>query len=563
LPLHTALKMAAFQQNKPKIFGCNDPKYVLENVPFSDIYCVAKQTDIEEANLLNSRDKHEEAYRIYKTILKRNPRHAGALLGVGVILQKQEKFGIAIQFLSRSIEADPSNSHARLTRGRIYRLQGMSANAISDFTDVISNDPENFEAFIARGITFGQASRYHEAITDFSQAIDLKRKSAEAFYNRGVAFEKIRKLEAAIEDYSAAIKLNPTDGKAYNNRGLAFRELKKFEDAINDLREVVKIDPSFADAKFNLALTLLMTKNFSEGWQLYENRWETSNFPSAKRNFFQPLWLGKESLEGKSILIHSEQGLGDTLQFCRYLNLLKNLNCEVYFEVEQSLVRIISSNLNAKNIIPKGDDLPPFDFHCPLMSLPLAFGTTPETIPVSGPYLFPDNRSINFWRQYLGAKKRLRIGIAWQGNPKHPRDVERSIRLQDLLRYAPKNIDWYALQKDVSDQDQITLSQIPNAHYFGGLIGDFNSTAALCLNLDAIVSVDTSIAHLAGAVGSKTFLILPFISDARWFSSGTKTPWYQSMEIIRQDRHRSWTSVLRILIRKLRRIQSQGTFTQN
>jgi hypothetical protein len=211
----------------------------------------------------------------------------------------------------------------------------------------------------------------------------------------------------------------------------------------------------------------------------------------------------------------------------------------------------MSSILNAKNIIAKGDMLPIFDFHCPLMSLPLAFGTTLENIPLAGPYLFPEEQRISFWQKYLGSKKNPRIGLAWQGNPSHPRDADRSIPLQNLVMHLSKNIDWFVLQKDVNKQDRLIISQNPHITHFADLIGDFNETGALCSNLDAVVSVDTSIAHLAGSIGTKTFLVLPYSPDARWFDKGETTPWYQSMELIRQDHQRDWGKTLEAMMKKI------------
>ena len=312
--------MASVWQNKIEVASCNNRKAALEDILSSGISCSATKSKIEEADKLNSQNKLEKAYKIYKEILDGNTGHADALFGIGVILEKQQKFDLAIQFLSKAIETDPTKVHTLLTRGRIFRLLGMSRHAILDFTEVIKRHSDDYEALIARGITFGQTGQYDRAIDDFSSAIRTNSNRAEAFYNRGVVYEKMHKFDAAIEDYSITVTLNPHDYRALNNRGVVWREKKCFDVAIKDFDKSTQINPNFAEGFYNKSLTLLSFGALDEGLKLFEYRWKTAHFKSQCRHFSKPLWLGDDDLNGKTILIHSEQGLGDSINFVATLN---------------------------------------------------------------------------------------------------------------------------------------------------------------------------------------------------------------------------------------------------
>ena len=519
--------MASFWQNKPEMNGCSIRKNAVENIISSGSFCTATKTKIEQADALNSQNELKKAYGIYKDILGENAGHADALFGIGIILEKQQKFDLAIQFLSKAFESNPDETRALLTRGRIFRLQGMSENAISDFTKVIAKHPDSFEALIARGITYGQTGQFNAAIDDFSLAIRSDPNRAEAFYNRGVVQEKRHEFEAAIEDYSVAIRLNPGDFKAHNNRGVARRETKRFDAAVNDFDKCIEINPDFAEAHYNKSLTLLSLGNLKEGLRLYEYRWKTKHFQSQVRHFSQPLWLGHENLAGKTILVHSEQGLGDSIQYCRYLSFFNKLGCKVLLEIEDPLHSLMHTFLPKNQIYSKGGQLDEFDYHCPLMSLPLALDKIVTSIPWQTPYIKISEETKFEWFKRLGTKTKPRIGICWRGNKEHPKDWRRSINIRDVIHKLPRTADLVCLQIDVSEAEKHMFVNT-NLICLNEQMGDFASTAGLCKHLDAVVTVDTSIAHLAGAIGVSTHLVLSDPCDFRWFTNGDSTPWYGS-----------------------------------
>ncbi|WP_443645118.1 tetratricopeptide repeat protein [Candidatus Ponderosibacter sp. Uisw_141_02] len=543
--------MTPFGQSKPETTGCNDRKNALNTMVSSSSFCTASKTKIEQADALNSQDKLEKAYEIYKDLLGLDTRHADALCGIGVILEKQQKFDLAVQFLTRAIESNPFKIQALLTRGRILRLQGKTNNAILDFAEVLAKHPDNFEALVARGIAFGQTSHFDKAIDDFNSAIRVNSNRAEAFYNRGVAYEKLYEFGAAIEDYSIAIKLNPHDYKAFNNRGVAWRETKCFDAAIKDFDKSVEINPDFAEGFYNKSLTLLSVGALDEGFKLFEYRWKTAHFQSQIRHFFQPLWLGDEDLRGKTILIHSEQGLGDSIQFCRYIKFFEKMKCRVLLEIEKPLMSLMQSLLPREYIFEKGSGLPKFDFHCPLMSLPHAFRTRLNDVPFSSPYLSPQGKQVERWQQRLKGARKPSIGLAWRGNPNHVNDHRRSAKLDELVGFLSTDCEWVSLEKFPTPQEVRLIEKTKHVKQFATKMGDFAETAALCSALDGVIAVDTSAAHLAASVGINTHLFIRDCADWRWFQNRPDTPWYSSMTLHRKPDSIHWGRLVEIAVKDI------------
>ena len=387
-------------------------------------------------------------------------------------------------------------------------------------------------------------SDFISAIKYFTKAIEKNSKSADAHYNRALAFQKLENYDSAITDYTQAIMIAPEHFQAFNNRGLAFREQRQFKNAIDDFGKSISVNPNFSEGYWNKALTHLMIEDYETAWPLYEHRWKTPNFTSEKRCFSEPLWLGKDSLFGKTILLHSEQGLGDTIQFSRYVQKFDDLRCTVYLEVEKPLVRLMETLMPRGQVFEKGSKLPEFHYHCPLMSLPLAFQTKSDSIPCITPYLGVSSSRVQWWHKHLGPKTTPRVGIAWHGNPSHPKNHQRSMSLPDIINDLSPNFDWYSLQIQVSQEDEEILTRSGKITHFGELIGDFAETAALCSVLDAVICVDTSLAHLAGAIDRPVHLLLSYVADARWHDVRSDSPWYPSLHIHRQDKNKLWQKPL-------------------
>ena len=307
--------------------------------------------------------------------------------------------------------------------------------------------------------------------------------------------------------------------------------------------QALKLEPLHVDAHWNKSLLLLLNGDFLNGWHSYEWRWKKQEFSKYKRNYSNPLWNGEAVLFGKTILLYTEQGLGDTIQFCRYAKALKTLGARVILEVPYQLMGLMQSLDGVDLLLEAGQPLPDFDFHCPLLSLPRCFKTDLTTIPKSTVYLFAEGRKIDSWRERLGKKRYKRVGLVWSGNAEHSNDRNRSLSLSTLISFLPSDIEYVCLQKEIRESDKKFLTEVPIRH-FEESIKDFTDTAALCELMDLVISVDTSVAHLAGAMGKTTFLLLPYLPDWRWLLDREDTPWYSSMHLYRQTEERRWDSVL-------------------
>ena len=488
--------------------------------------------------------QRESACAIYEKILHLQPADSKALLHIGQIAKQLGKPKAALKSLLLIPRDDPYYFDAQLESGLIFMKIGNANAAIKCLCSAIKTQPSSVAALASRAMAFAKIERYEKALLDLNKCINLNPKRADIFYNRALVHRKSGNNENAIADYTCAIKLDPSHYRAYNNRAIALRDAKRFDRAIDDFDKAITINKDFADGYWNKALTMLRIEKYEDAWPLYEYRWRSTSFTSPKRSFDRPLWLGNDCLDGKSILIHSEQGLGDSLQFCRYITLMRSLGCVIYLEIEKPLIKIMRALLPSSCIFEKNADLPDFDFHCPMMSLPLAFKTKVETIPCKTPYLSACNNNKKFWKNRLNPKTKPRIGIAWQGNSAHINDNKRSIALETVIDYLSPNFEWYSLQKDVTAEDLNIIKSTPRLHHFGEEIGDFSSTAGLCDALDAVVSVDTSMAHLAGAIGTPVHILLSYNADARWHENRFDTPWYPTAKLFRQNADNQWAKPL-------------------
>ena len=323
---------------------------------------------------------HDDTQSVNKKLSFVHPSSLTSLFSLGMQAQKHGDLDNAIVFFSRIIELDGQHESAIFQRGRTFAMRKQHQSAIFDFTKVLSINSYSYESFYSRGVSFSRQSKFYDAILDFTSAIQINPRSPDLHYNRALALRKLSEHELALKDYTKAIELNPKHFQALNNRGLTYRDLKKFRDAIVDFKDSTKANPEFFDGYWNRSLTHLMIGEYEEAWRLYEQM-ESVGFTSQKRKFSQPLWLGGSDLSNRTILLHSEQGLGDTLQFSRYVRKFSKLDCTIFLEVEKPLTSIMECLLPKNQIIEKGDQLPFFDYHCPLMSLPLAFKTKKETVP--------------------------------------------------------------------------------------------------------------------------------------------------------------------------------------
>jgi Tfp pilus assembly protein PilF len=394
-------------------------------------------------------------------------------------------------------------------------------------------------------VTYYELEEYEEAIKNYDRALELNPDNANIYSNKSIVYRSMKRYEDAFKSLDCAIKLKPDLAAAYSNRGLVHSELKQYKTAIKDFDRAIELEPTIGDAYWNKSNLKILEGCYGEGWQLFEWRWKTTFLNLQPRDFKQPLWLGQESITNKIILIHHEQGLGDSIQFSRYIPLLEKYNPkEIILDSPQPLISILSSLRGNFKIITLGDPLPHFDYYCPIMSLPLAFKTALESIPSEIPYLFADEDKISLWAEKPGLKIKPRVGLVWSGFKGHKNDRNRSLSLRQLDSIFSLPFEFHSLQKEIRDHDLEVLNSYDQIHQHQDELIDFSDTAALIHHLDLIVSVDTSVAHLAGAMGKKVFLMLPYAPDYRWMDNRPDSPWYPTMRLFRQPKIDDWASVI-------------------
>jgi hypothetical protein len=392
-------------------------------------------------------------------------------------------------------------------------------------------------------------------LDSYDRAIAIRKDYPEAWLNRGAILHDLRRLDEALASYDQAIAFNPGYAQAWYSRATTLMQKGQVDAALQNYDRAIVLKPDFAEAQYNRSLALLQVGDYTAGWLGYEWRWKNAAklLLGDPRVFVQPLWQGGENLKGKHILIYCEQGLGDTLQFFRYVKLVASLGAEVIFEVQATLVSLLKNLPGIARIVAAGQPLPDFDYQCPLMSLPFRFKTTLQSIPAAMPYLHADADKIALWQTRLGNRDRPRIGLVGSGNPQHGNDRNRSIPLAAWTAHLPRDFEYVCLHKEIGAADQATLAANPwIASYAAGLT-DFSDTAALVDALDLVISVDTSVAHLAGALGKRTWLLLPHNPDWRWMLDREDSPWYPTMRLYRQQTEGNWRSVFERVAADLRR----------
>ena len=426
--------------------------------------------------------------------------------------------------------------------------------ALSLYDQAIAADPARAEPYYKRGNALKDVGRLQEALASYNQAIERKPDYAYAFCNRAVVQQSLGALSEALTSYDQAIAVEPNDPLAHNNRALLLQSIYRWDEALAGYDRAIAINPGYADAHYNRSLTALFMGDFASGWPDFEWRRQVAHRINigAPRELERPQWLADQPIAGKRLLVYGEQGLGDTLQFCRYATLAASRGATVILEVQPSLVSLIKTLAGATEVIPMGSPLPPFDYHCPLMSLPLAFRTTVDSVPAPGRYLHSSPEKVAAWSAALGEASIPRIGLVWSGNPNNTIDPRRTIALAQWIPKLPQGLQYFRLQNDVRPADQAALEANPQIISLGEF-PSFESTAALCECLDLVVCVDTSVAHLAGALGKRTWMLIPYVPDWRWMRDREDTPWYPNVKLYRQKQPGDWDEVLDRVGNDLRR----------
>jgi tetratricopeptide (TPR) repeat protein len=488
-------------------------------------------------------ERYDEALAKFDLLQTIQPGEAGVFNNRGICLNRLARWEDAAQSYYRALEIAPQNHQTHNNLGTLLVDLRRFDGAYKHFKTAIEIKPDFFPAINNLGNTLVDLGRFEEAVSVFDRALLLSPDQVELVCNKANALKALGSFDEALACYDRAIALKPDYVKAHSSRGTCLEDMMRTSEALFSYKNALALQPDYAEAHWNFAINRLRVGDLKTGWVESEWRWKCPALQLQQRDFSQPLWLGAEPIEGKTLLLHSDQGLGDAIQFLRYVPLAAARGARVVLEVDQTLHELCSGLQGVSRIIPKGEALPAFDLHCPLGSLPLAFDTTLDTIPHVTPYLSAGDR-VEAWKERFGSIDSPRVGLVWSGNPNHSNDRNRSVFLEALLPLLDTRAQFFSLQRDVRPGDHAVLRECKEIVDLGNELGSFAETAAVIQNLDLLISVDTSVAHLAGALGRPVWILLPYVPDWRWQLMRTDSPWYPTARLFRQSETRDWQSVV-------------------
>jgi tetratricopeptide (TPR) repeat protein len=495
--------------------------------------------------------RFDEALTSYDCALAVQPDYVEALSNRGNTLKELKRFDEALASFDRALAVRPDYAEAHLNRGIVLRELDRPDEALAAYDRALAIRPDFAEALSNRGAALRDLKRIDEALASCDRALALQPQFAEAHANRANALQSLKRFEEALASYDCAAALRPDLAELHYNRGNALYMLRRFEDALTSYQRVYTAQPDFADAHFNEALCRLLIGDFRRGWEKHEWRWQAKELRGSKRNFPQPLWTGIEEIAGRTILLYAEQGFGDTLQFCRYVPLVAARGARVIFEVQPPLHDLMCTLTGGTQTISSGGALPTFDLHCPLLSLPWALATWLDTIPATTPYLRASENKTRAWRDRLGKSEKPRVGLVWAGSARKELpngNLIDELRSVPFEQFAPllenTACEFCSLQKGEDAVRQLRQSNLRRRVVdWTDDLYDFSDTAALIENLDLVITVDTAVAHLAGALNKPFWLLNRYDTCWRWLLDREDSPWYPTARLFRQDGTRTWDSV--------------------
>jgi tetratricopeptide (TPR) repeat protein len=503
------------------------------------------------ANALRRLGRLPEAVASYQQALRSEPDFAAAYNNLGRVLVDQGKFAEAAASCEQALRLQPNLAEAHNNLANALRQQGNLAEAVAGYQEALRLKPDYADAHNNLGLALAAQEKLTEAVASYQQALRLQPGLVEAHNNLASAFLQQGSFSEAVASCQQALRLQPDLAEAaHNNLANALRQQGNLAEAIVGYQEALRLKPDYAEAHFNLGWAWLLGSNFEQGWPEYEWRWKLQNI--TRPLFPQPLWDGSSLLD-QTILLFAEQGLGDTLQFIRYARLVKERGATVLVHCHPPLLRLLATCAGIDRLVPAGAELPPFDVQAPLLSLPGIFHCTLATIPATVPYLFAAAERRAQWLQQLSGVKGFKVGIVWQGDPKHKGDRRRSLPLRafEALAHLP-GVQLLSLQKGPGREQLAELADRLGIIDLGDRLEDFADTAAVLMNLDLVITVDTAVAHLAGALAMPVWVLLPVDPDWRWLLGREDSPWYPSMRLFRQSAWGDWSSVFERLTEALR-----------
>lgn len=519
-----------------------------------------------------------DAIACFERALAIKPQHADALLNAGIAARKLNKLEVALGYFNRLVSLFPERQDAWVNLGlllnqlgrveeametyarailqhpqvaELHHNHGVLAMHLKQFTQAKSSlqeavrlKPGYVEALNSLGLVLKKMQATSESLACYTQALALQPDNVETLRNKGVLLAETGQSAEAIACFDRALNIKPDFAEALNNKGIVLVEQRAFAQAMMCYDQALALQPNDADVWWNKALCLLLTGQYEEGWKLYEWRCKKVDMQAMYPVYAGMPWRGQPLRADQRLLVTYEQGFGDIVQFCRYLPLLAAQGISVIFYVPRVLATLLNSLSDQIQIVAKGDRLPDFDAYCPLMSLPWVFGTTVETIPATIRYLSPSVCHQLKWQQLLGEQKAMRVGLVWSGSEKHKNDRHRSLSFSALESLLEAEVEWHCLQKEFRSDECELLDAQTVVRMHQSNIDDFSDTAALIEAMDLVISVDTSVAHVAAACGKPVWILLPYHPDFRWMLDSEQTPWYPGVRLFRQTVAGDWPTVL-------------------
>lgn len=502
------------------------------------------EAEIRQGNLFLAEGSLQKAEECFRRAKQMDTHSADAYLMLGSVLRAQGRLMDAIAHFRYAALLKPDLVQAHLDMGELLSEQGDLDEAIGAYKAALSLRPDLAELHSNLGTLYRKRGRPELAEECYRESIRLKPDFYASHFNLGNLLRTLGRLSEAESCYQAALACNPELVAAHHNYGDVLKDQGRFEEAMSCYERALAIAPDYPVSNWHRTMLTLLIGDFQRGLPGYEYRWRLAN-EEKPRNFAQPLWLGDADIRGKTILLYAEKGFGDTIQFVRYVNQVKALGAKVILEVQVPLISLLSAYPEAEKVVAKGEPLPPFEYQCPLMSLPLAFKTEVTSIPALKRYISASPERAARWAAKVKHGDLPRVGIAWSGNIRQSNDQNRSMDLETLSPLiSGTNAQFYSLVKDIRGADQTLLRSLSNITDLSTQLSDFAETAAIIENMDLVITVDTSVAHLACAMGKQTWIMLSFVPDWRWLLNRTDSPWYPSARLFRQPVFNDWDTVI-------------------
>lgn len=501
-----------------------------------------------EAVMHHQQGRIAEAGQLYRKVLESDPRHPDALALLGLTEHQSGRDDVARSLIEKALMIKPGEAAYLVNLSQVHRVSGRLKDAEQCLRRAIQSQPRLAEAHSNLASVLRLQKRLDEAEAAAKQALGINPQFGSAMLNMGTVLEDRGEYVKALEWFMRALKHGSGRADTLMNIGDALCCLGRWDEGRTALEQAVAAAPENALAHWNLSLAYLVQGDLARGFA--ENEWRLRHRSSDAGRFTQPMWKGEE-LNGRSILLHMEQGFGDAVQFVRYAPMVAGRGGKVLVDVQPHLVDLMRSVEGVHQVIPRGQDLPPFDVHAPLMSLGQIFGTTLATIPAKVPYLHAPPERVEAWRAKIPAEPGVRkIGLVWAGNPTHRNDRNRSIPLSELSPLAGvPNVKWYSLQfgpaAGQARPPGLELTVLTNE------ARDFSDTAAMMMHLDLVITVDTAAAHVAGALGRPVWILVPAVPDWRWLLNRSDSPWYPTAKVFRQSQPAGWSEVIARVAKEL------------